>query len=305
MTTAKAEAKNKVLSQIGGTRIVRLKRTNKSRVPSDVYKDSVTKIGSEWKADSRDVIRGLTHEEAVVVLPSIVGVEPDSPNWDNTVKEFWADYTVRVPHEGLELNIWEDEDGYPSTRNAKDWITYKFCQKSSKVATSELDRENIAMYPFFIEDDKEILAAKSANLAVRKAAQKLFLQLFRQDKDGKIDNLKVNWVLEMYKKHDSNLGNYASMTPDEKEIYLDAKLNDDPTLFREVVSDEKLKDKAFISECVSKGLINHVGNAYYNGDEKMGDDMEETILYLADPKNSSVLVTLKERLKAQEAVTIV
>ena len=302
MTTAQKEVKK--LAQLGGVRIVRLKRSNKSRVPSDVYKDSVTKIGSEWKADSRDIIRGLSHEEAVVILPSIIGVEPSSANWDETVKAYWADFTVRVPEEGLELNIWEDDEGFPAVRNAKDWITYKFCQKSSKVATSESERQNMPMYQYYIEDDKEILAAKAENLAVRKDAQKLFLQLFRKDKAGKIDGLKVNWVLEMYKKHDSNLGNYGVMSSDEKEIYLDGKLTEDPMLFKGIVEDDKLKDKAFISECVSKGLINHVGNAYYNGDEKMGDYMEETILYLNDPKNSNVLVTLKERLKAQEAVTI-
>ena len=303
MTTASKEVIK--LKPLGGERIVRLKRTNKSRIPSDVYTDAITKIGSEWKENSRDVIRGLTHEEALVCLPSIIGVEPSSPNWDSAVKEFWADYTVRVPNDGLPLNIWTDDNGYPAVENVRDWITYKFCQKSSKVATSDLDRENIGMFPFYMEDDKEILAKKAENLAVRKEAQVYFLKLFKKDtKSGKPDSLKINWVLEMYKKHDSSLGAYVNMAAEEKEIYLDGKLQEDPKLFIDIVSDEYLKDKAFISECVSIGLLNHVGNAYYNGDEKLGDDMRETILYLNDAKNSSVLVTLKERMKAQEAVTI-
>jgi hypothetical protein len=285
------------LPRIGGTVMVTLFRVNKSRVPSDVYKDSVTKVGSEWKSETRDVLRGLTPAEEKILLPTIIGIEPSSPNWDSKTAEYWADFSLRVPDKGLEFNIWQGENGLPSIANVKDWIAYKFCKVSSKVAVSEDEYSNRDIYPFYVEDNKELIKQKTQKLAVRKEADLEFLKLFKEDKAGKVNTLKVNWVMEMYKKHDSTLGKYRDMTNDIKEIYIDEQREKDADVFLSIVKDDKLEERAFISECVSLGYINHVGNAYYNGDEKIGDNMDDSILYLRDAKHSSVLLSLKERVK--------
>ena len=285
------------LPRLGGTRLVTLLRVNKSRVPADVYKDSVTKVGSEWKSGTSDVLRGLSSDEERIVLPAIIGIEPSSPNWDSKTAEYWADFSLRVPHEGLVFNIWQGENNLPSLANVKDWIAYRFCVLSSKVAVSEDEYSNRDIYPFYIEDNREIVKKKTEKLAIRKEADLEFLKLFKKDAKGRLDILKINWVMEMFKKHDSTLGSYKDMPDDLKEIYIDEQKDKDAITFLQIIRDDKLEERAFISECVSLGYVNHVGNAYYNGDEKMGDNMDESILYLRDAKHSSVLLSLKERVK--------
>lgn len=285
------------LPRIGGTVMVTLFRVNKSRVPSDVYKDSVTKVGSEWKSGTQDILRGLTPAEERIVLPPIMGIEPSSPNWDSKTAEYWADFSLRVPDKGLGFNIWQGENGLPSIANVKDWIAYKFCVLSSKVAVSEDEYANRDIYPYYIEDNKEIIKQKTEKLVIRKNADLEFLKLFKEDQAGKVSTLKVNWVMEMYKKYDSTLGNYRDMSNELKEIYIDEQREKNADIFLNIVKDDKLEERAFISECVSLGYVNSVGNAYYNGDEKIGDNMDDAILYLRDAKHSSVLLTLKERVK--------
>lgn len=292
------------LPRIGGTHMVTLFRVNKSRVPTDVYKDSVTKIGSEWKSGTQDVLRGLSPKVEKILLPSIIGIEPSSPNWDSKTAEYWADYSLRVPQEGLPFNIWQGENGLPAVSNVKDWIAYKFCVASSKVAVSEEEYSNRDIFPFYIEDNKELVKQKTIKLAVRKEADLEFLKLFKEDSKGNISTLKVNWVMEMYKKHDSTLGRYQDMSNELKEIYIDEQREKDSELFLEIIKDDKLEERAFISECASLGYINKVQNAYYNGDEKMGDNMDEAILFLRDTKHSNVLLTLKERVKQAAPITI-
>ena len=45
-------------------------------------------------------------------------------------------------------------------------------------------------------------------------------------------------------------------------------------------------------------MLRQVGNTYLNGDEPLGDSLEEAVLYLKDKKNSSIYTTLKARLKS-------
>ena len=295
-------------------RIVTLRRVNNSRLPADVYGDSVTKVGSEWDGNTRNPIRGLSPKEEKLLLPSILGVGFDSPNWDNAVLNYWADFAIRVPDEGVPMNIatttvkLKGADGKEETWekpvNVKDYIQYRFCLRSSKVAATQEERENQAIYPFYIEDKADMLRNQTERLEDMKRANVEFLKLFKRSKDNKLDESKINWVLEVYKKYDRELGNYNAFSPEEKELYIDQRKNDNPVLFTSIVQDENLEMKAFISEAISMGYLTQAGNAYFNGDEKIGDGIEEAILYFKDPKHNNVLLTLKERMKSHDATKI-
>lgn len=279
------------------SKVVTILRKNSTRVPNDVFKDAITKIGSEWKADTRSIIRGLNHEEEIAYLPKILGLSASSPQWDSAVELYWEDFSIRVPNEGVKLEIWTDQYGRPSESNLKDYIMYRFCQQSSKVATSAAELENAAVFPYFVQDDAKNTMDKHQRIQVMKKASLEHMKLFKADNAGNVNMNKINWVLEIYKRTDTTLGLLNRMPVEEKEVYLYEKSKDKPEEFLNIVEDPSLEHKAFISECIGASILTRIGNVILNGEEKLGDTLEEAVLYLTNPKNSKMMITLSERLK--------
>ena len=94
-------------------------------------------------------------------------------------------------------------------------------------------------------------------------------------------------------------GDYISlMDTAQREITLETELDADPTQFLMYAQDKNIEHQAFIQDCLTHDVLRQVGNTYLNGDEAIGDSLEEAVLYLKDKKNSSVYTTLKARLKS-------
>jgi hypothetical protein len=287
----------------GGSKKVRIIRRNTTRMPSDVFKDSITKIGSEWKENTRSMIRGLSVEEEKAYLPRILQVQPDSPNWDRALEQYWADFSLRVPSEGLELEIYVDKNNNPTESNLKDFISFRFAKVSSRVAVTPEEIENKAMFPYYVEDKKAQNLSAYEKLQISKRASLNFMKLVKSDDNNAFTNPdKVDWVLELYKRTDSSLPTIASMDSTDKEVYLSNKSAEDAETFNAIVEDPQLESKSFIVKCISLGVLTRIGNAILNGQEKIGDSLEEAVYYLQDAKNSKVDITLKQRVKELEPV---
>lgn len=286
----------------GASKTVKIIRRNTTRMPSEVYKDSITKIGSEWKENTRSMIRGLSPDEEKAYLPKILQVQPESPNWDRAVEQYWAEFSLRVPSEGLELEIFTDKNGNPSESNLKDYISFRFAQVSSRVATTPEEVENKAMFPYYLEDKKAQSMSAYDKLQVAKRASLNFMKLVKTDDNNAfVDPEKVDWVLELYRRTDPSLPMSGMDAPD-KEVYLSNKSQEDPETFNTIVEDPQLKTKSFVVKCISLGILQRIGNAILNGQEKIGDSLEEAVYYLEDAKNSKVDITLKQRAKELEPV---
>ena len=290
--------KQPLLSLPNGSKKVRLVRRNTSRLPDLVHRDAITKIGSEWQENTRSMIRGLDSFEEAAYLPHIIQVLPNSPNWEQALQEYWADYGIRVPADGLVLEIWTDKNGNPSKANLKDYISYQFCNASSKVAFTKEEVENKGMFPFFIEDSEQKTKTDFEALQITKKASLLFLKLFDRDSKGSLkDQDKIDWVMELYKRTDSEMGLIDAISIENKEIYMDKRVKDNSELFISFVEDIHLQEKAFITKCLTLGVLTKIGNAILDGEHKIGDGLDEAVYYLTDPKNSKLYITLKERMK--------
>jgi hypothetical protein len=74
-------------------------------------------------------------------------------------------------------------------------------------------------------------------------------------------------------------------------------VEENPLNFYEIATSKNLELQSFIEKCITLEVIRKVGNSLLLGDEKLGDTMEEAILFLKDKKNSSTLTTLKARVQ--------
>ena len=109
------------------------------------------KIGSSFTG--RSVTRPLTFEEEKAYLPGIIGVSPDSPNWEEKTHEYWINISAEVPlnmingedHGGLEL---ETGFHYPDEKAAKagsdeenqEWSRYHNLRATGKFYKMKFDK---------------------------------------------------------------------------------------------------------------------------------------------------------------------
>jgi len=264
------------------SRIITIKRReNTTNLPDHVYAESKRRIGSTF-TKTGDIYTGLTFPEQKKLMPYILGVDTNDVGFGKEVKAYFRNMTIEVPLEGVQLEAGTDESGEPL--NVMDYVKYKFAFGHPHVAGDEQQITTNRSYKYYIYDEALELEEDFNALEYRKKAYKEFIKL--------VDNTKkVDMVIRMY------LENPKDMDEKRKELFLEQMLEENAYTFFNIVTDKNLEMRAFIEECLSLEVLRRVGNSILLGDEKLGDSMEEAVLFLKDKKNSSTITTLKARLQ--------
>ena len=190
--------------------------------------------------------------------------------------------SLTIENTGTKLEVGVDQNGDPI--NLMDFIRYKFALAHPYVAKDEETLYANKKFRYFIYDTAIEKEKQAQGVKSRKEAYKEFIKL-------SADEAKVNQLLLVY--------GYNPKTMDEtqKEITLEGELDSNPSEFLMYATDKNIEYQAFIEDCLSNDVLRRVGQTYLNGDENIGNSLEEAVLYLKDKKNSEVYATLKARLK--------
>ena len=70
-----------------------------------------------------------------------------------------------------------------------------------------------------------------------------------------------------------------------------------PAKFHKAAIDKDLDLKDEISEMIQESIIRKIGNQHIHGDETIGEDLTDTIVYFKNKKNSGAINTLRAKLK--------
>lgn len=265
-------------------------------LPKDVQSTADNRLSSTFEAGTADCLRGLTFEEEKRWLPNLIGISATDPSWSQQTREYWSNYFVLVPDEGLLLNIDLWPVGHPRAgepENLQQYIMYRFILKDSRVAKSKEERHN--KQRFYILDEQVVKKQDEASFELRNRANKAFM--FLQTEKG---SAKLEWVAMCLK---DKLDKLPSGT-NELLMFIEAK-KDAPadksgvlglTKFLNVFNDDNLESKALLYKMVSRGVIERNGNSYFFNGEVMGNEIE-AIHWLKNPVNSKSLIQMNERLK--------
>lgn len=267
------------------TRRVFIKRLSPNKnVPEVLQEMSVQKVGSSF-TEQGDYLRGLSLSDEKEYLPSVLGIDSSDPSFVRAVQEFWKDFSITIPSgsKGLELNVSLDENGKPV--NLMDYIRYNFARKSPLVANED-DRYAYPKARFYMEDPDMVKNSRVEASKIRMEARKEFIT-------SSNDLQKLRWILKLAERSLSP----GSMDEEDVKLRVEELVEKNPTLMLGYFKDQDLEMKYFVLECLSANVIEKVGNAFYDGDQKIGDSLEEAVLVLNDKKNSTMLIRLKERLK--------
>jgi len=253
-----------------------------NHLPKEIRAGAKVRIGSHYVG--RQPLKGVEGEEAKKLLKDIIDVPPNHQDWPKLEKEFWASLYIKVPFEGVELNVTTDEDGNPE--NPLDYIKYKWCLKHRLVGVTKEEMNQDGRKRFYIYDPQKDLLKKNTLVKVSKEADKEFIKI-----SSKSDQMKM--LLRVLSK-DSNPDRMTEM---EIENALYEIKNQNPARFLKFATDKDLELKSEIAEMVEKDVIRKIGNQHIYEDETIGENLADTIIYFKNKKNSGAVNAMRARLK--------
>lgn len=248
-------------------------------LPKEVRASAISKISSVYV--NRQPLKGVEGEEAKKIMNGFLDVAPDHVDWPRHEKVFWTNLAIKVPFEGIELEIGLDENGMPY--NIDHYLKYRFCLKHPYVADSKNDLSGKARF-YFVDADRDIREANK-KVKIRKEADKEFIKASSDEK-------KMDMLLRLLSKH-----NPTKLTREQKENTLYDLKDKEPAKFLKLALDKNLEMKAEIDEMVEAGVLRKIGNQVIYIDEVLGETTEDTIIYLRNKKNSGTLTILRAKLK--------
>ena len=248
-------------------------------LPKEVRAGAITKIGSVYV--NRQPLKGIEGEEAKKIMNGLLDVGPDHVDWPRYEKQFWTNMVIKVPFEGVQLEVGVDENGIPF--NLDNYLKYRFCLKHPYVADDEKTLSGKQQF-YFVDADKKV-RDKNKTIKIKKDADKEFIKASSDEK-------KMDMLLRLLSKT-----NPSKLTREQKENNLYDLKDKEPAKFFKLATDKNLEMKAEIDEMVEAGVLRKIGNQVVHIDEILGETVEDTIIYLRNKKNSGTLTILRAKLK--------
>jgi hypothetical protein len=256
------------------------RRDNTTNLPDDVYVEAKRRVGSVFDKNG-NLIKGLSLDEQKRILPSIIGMSSNDPGWSNAVRRFYAEMSIEVPQNGVELDISLADDGEPNA--PMDYVKFRFAANHPHVAEEEDADINGTRYYFY--DPKKDEQIRVAETRQKKEAYKNLILVCE-------DEVRMANVLKAYGKVTSEF------TRDQMELELEDLCDMDPAEFIRVSNDKDLEFVALINDCLDNSVLRKSGNTYLYGDEVLGEDQEQAIRALKLKRNSGMLQDIKAKLQA-------
>ena len=192
----------------------------------------------------------------------------------NRFSDYWQDYTV----------ILTDKEKVLKLDRPKDFLDYKILSASEKVANSVNDTADWPKATYVLYDAEE--DAKKDNLKVKekRKAYKIF------------NGMTISEMRDVLKV----MGKQASNASD---TLIENTLNDivekQPAEFIDIIGVDDFKTRVFINDLVSINALRIRGGHYMLGDTALGHDLESTVLFLNEPKNQDIVLSLKAKLQGK------
>jgi len=264
-----------------GKRIVEIRRrANTTNLPDNIYEEAKQEIGPAFSSNGKTAT-GLSLDEVKLLMPKVINIPESDNSFYQEVERYFANLSFDVPKTGVQLEIGVDSNKMPV--NVEDFVKYRFALANPLVA-GHGNKPNRS-HRFVIVDIAAAKEAEYETLKLQKEAYKEFIKL-----TGDTD--RMDMVLRVFNV------NPKKLDTEDKELRLEKILKSDPAGFLSIATNKDLEIISMINECISKEVLRKVGNAIFNADENIGNNMDEAVLYLKDKQNSGVYTMLKARLES-------
>lgn len=239
--------------------------------------------------DRRARIQIFSNEEEQMFFEQKLNLPANSLSIYDRKNQFWNEYRVIIPEEGLVLNL----------SNVSDLLKYKVLKANDhRIAPSWTARNDDARYrAALVEEGFENIEINKTQDKKKKAY--IFLSKIENSVDAMIDVLNV-----LGKKINRNKG--VSIDFVKAELY---KFVEDTVAppgeaspldrFIEIAEDENFEFKVIIDKALHAKALMRIGTNGYRlpkGDEAIAEDTEEMVTWLRNPKNQIKVETIKAQI---------
>ena len=252
-----------------------------NHLPKEINASAIRKLSSVYV--NRQPLKPFSPEDEKKYLTGMLDVEGAHMEWPKHTKKFWAEFTIPVGFEGVELEVGNTEDGSPI--DITDFIKYNFALKHPHVALSEEEMNADTNKRFYIQDLAKKDMKRNNDIQIKKDADRAFIKV-------STDENQMRRVFRL-------LGNINpdTLTREQVENLLYDIKENSPKKFIKVSQDKHLELKAEIETMVTAGVLRKIGNQVIFIDEVLGETMDDTVIHLNDKKNSGKLTILRAKLK--------
>ncbi len=252
-----------------------------NHLPKEINASAIRKLSSVYV--NRQPLKPFSPEDEKKYLTGMLDVEGSHMEWPKHTKKFWAEFTIPVGFEGVELEVGNTEDGSPI--DITDFIKYNFALKHPHVALSEEEMNADTNKRFYIQDLAKKDMKRNNDIQIKKDADRAFIKV-------STDENQMRRVFRL-------LGNINpdTLTREQVENLLYDIKENSPKKFIKVSQDKHLELKAEIETMVTAGVLRKIGNQVIFIDEVLGETMDDTVIHLNDKKNSGKLTILRAKLK--------
>ena len=252
-----------------------------NHLPKEINASAIRRLSSVYV--NRQPLKPFDSEDEKKYLDGMLDVDPAHMEWPKHTKKYWAEFTVPVGFEGVELEVGMTDEGTPI--DITDFIKYNFALKHPHVALTEEEMNADTNKRFYIQDLAKKDMKRNNDIQVKKDADKAFIKVSTDEKQMK----RVFRLL-------GNI-NPDTLTREQVENLLYDIKEKSPKKFIKVSQDKHLELKAEIETMVSAGVLRKIGNQVIFIDEVLGETMDDTVIHLNDKKNSGKLTILRAKLK--------
>lgn len=253
-------------------------------------------IGPYFK--ERTTATGLSFEEQKLLLPEIFGIEPTDKDFRKVVNQKYDEFITKIPQEGIKLQVSLMDDTKPLSAdnmpyNVMDYIKLKHIIGHPEVAKDRNEAEKLFGKRFYLVDpDQATSQAVNVNNLEDKA-----MVIYMKHKDDKI---KTDQILTMLgvgirgMKHEDKVLKLKSFSSKNSKMN-ESEQKEAFEQFIKIAEDKNLEFKYLIEEMIGAQYLSKVGTNILlkESGEKIGDNLEDAVLYYKNPKNSRELNLLK------------
>lgn len=242
-----------------------------SGLPFEIQRENPLAYSPGFKYGSTSVIKGITFEEQNQLLPNIIGISSNSPEFQSKVDEFYQEYTYPVPFDGVYIEMGVQENGQPI--NSKEYIFGKLLEEDNNVAKKQQDVDNPHFFKYVLtykeeEDKKEI-----QKYAKQKQADIEFVKLIADE--ANINKIKFLVVInkDYFKETVLSLSNLNTLQLEER---LKRFVNSNPEEFIKQVKNEDLQYLAFVHSALDINMFVQSGESIFYENEQIGINISNT-----------------------------
>lgn len=244
------------------------------------------------------VATGLTPTEIKIIMPHIIGIEPNEREFRKAVTDYFENILTNVLPPRIELEIGLEDDNLPLSEtnlplSPKDFVAYRHAIGHPHVALSLEQAMSDPTKKFYIVDPQDQVAELVGLHEIEDRATAAYFQ-------NKDDSAKVDMVLTLMGLNVRELDAKTKLIKFKDLSRKDASLSharqrEQFQRFIDLCNDPKIVIKYIITELIGAQYLERIGTqiSIRETGEILGHDLKEAIAFLENPKNSKVLNLLK------------